>query len=1048
MASKDPAYEIIRTNKVKLLQCLRVQSSEVLDHSQQAGIVLYSEYASLKSENDPIARTRHLVDLVLNKGEDVCMRFLKDVLVPLRSEISLLDQWISQHEQQLNVMGVDLSITAGKAIPGAASHNPGDDYREFLLKLTSLTRDYNARPGEPAVFLLERMVKPILVLYYRQQETKEHELLARGKQHEELIKRAQREGMTYKKLFDPIGKKKHPRLVIVVGIPGSGKTMLSKFIVHSLLSGERVFAQRFEHIVLITFREINDVGEVSLTELFSVLHSCLGNKADEVFANQERTLFVMDGLDEFGKGLHYANACTDPRKKARVEAIIAALVSGSLLPKASVLITTRPIAMEKLREVNVDRAVEITGFSNKDKIAFFNKFYQDRSLAERALKLLQENETVNTLSQNPSFCHIAAITLKEHLQKSDHSEIILKSMTDLFTQYVFGLMEHHGRGSRAAKGIVSSLANMALKGVQQNIQMFSQKDLEECVVSSYELGSTFINKVFTCEGIQPGSCYSFSHLTMQEFFAAIAVHLSDSTRPVSDVIKAIEDSKDGRFDVFQRFFCGLASSTPWKFFERILDPPSADSQKEIIEWLNRSMETQKSNKHRLISLLHCVHELHDSKSLSDATRSVTMIDLSHTRLSLPDCAAISWILLHREEPVEKFDLSGCGIGTEEMKRLQPGLHRCKELVLTYNEIGDSGLRLLADGMLGREGSLETLSLDGCSLTDKSGSSLSVILKANRGLKSLDLTRNKIGDNALRLLADGMLGREGSLETLVLYWCSLTDKSGSSLSAILKANTGLKSLELTYNKIGDSGLRLLADGMLGREGSLETLSLLGCSLRDKSVSSLSVILKANTGLKSLQLSGNKIGDSGLRLLADGMLGREGSLETLYLCYCSLTYKSGSSLSVILKANTGLKSLQLNGNKIGDSGLRLLADGMLGREGSLETLYLRECSLTDKSGSSLSVILKANTGLKSLELRDNYIGDSGLRLLADGMLGREGSLETLDLQDCSLTDKSIPALHDIMITNKALRILRVGGNDFSEEGEQELRRKWTRGGGLDI
>ncbi|XP_078740328.1 NACHT, LRR and PYD domains-containing protein 3-like [Lampetra fluviatilis] len=680
MASKDPAYEIIRTNKVKLLQCLRVQSSEVLDHSQQAGIVLYSEYASLKSENDPIARTRHLVDLVLNKGEDVCMRFLKDVLVPLRSEISLLDQWISQHEQQLNVMGVDLSITAGKAIPGAASHNPGDDYREFLLKLTSLTRDYNARPGEPAVFLLERMVKPILVLYYRQQETKEHELLARGKQHEELIKRAQREGMTYKKLFDPIGKKKHPRLVIVVGIPGSGKTMLSKFIVHSLLSGERVFAQRFEHIVLITFREINDVGEVSLTELFSVLHSCLGNKADEVFANQERTLFVMDGLDEFGKGLHYANACTDPRKKARVEAIIAALVSGSLLPKASVLITTRPIAMEKLREVNVDRAVEITGFSNKDKIAFFNKFYQDRSLAERALKLLQENETVNTLSQNPSFCHIAAITLKEHLQKSDHSEIILKSMTDLFTQYVFGLMEHHGRGSRAAKGIVSSLANMALKGVQQNIQMFSQKDLEECVVSSYELGSTFINKVFTCEGIQPGSCYSFSHLTMQEFFAAIAVHLSDSTRPVSDVIKAIEDSKDGRFDVFQRFFCGLASSTPWKFFERILDPPSADSQKEIIEWLNRSMETQKSNKHRLISLLHCVHELHDSKSLSDATRSVTMIDLSHTRLSLPDCAAISWILLHREEPVEKFDLSGCGIGTEEMKRLQPGLHRCKELV--------------------------------------------------------------------------------------------------------------------------------------------------------------------------------------------------------------------------------------------------------------------------------------------------------------------------------------------------------------------------------
>ncbi|XP_075915270.1 NACHT, LRR and PYD domains-containing protein 3-like isoform X2 [Petromyzon marinus] len=838
MASKDPAYEIIRTNKVNLQKYLQAKSSEVLDYSYQTKIVLDSEYASLKSENDPIVRTRHLVDLVLDKGEHVCMRFLEAVLVPLRSEIPLLDQWISQHEQQLNVMGIDLSRTAGKAIPGAASRqtnkttgwnisvmiknifykdNPGEDYREFLLKLTSLTRDYDARPGEPAVFLSERMVKPILVPYYRHQETKEHELLARGKQHEELMKRAQREGMTYNNLFDPVGKKKHPRLVIVVGTPGSGKTMLSNFIVHSLLSGERVFAQCFEHIVLIRFREINDVGEVSLAELFSVLHSCLGNKADEVFTNQERTILVMDGLDEFGKRLHYANACTDPHKTATVEAIIAALVNGNLLPKASVFITTRPIAMEQMSEVNVDRAVEITGFSNKDKIAFFNKFYQDRSLAERALKLLQENETVNTLSQNPSFCHIAAITLKEHLQKSDHSEIILKSMTDLFTQYVFGLIVHHGRGSRGAKEIVSSLANMALKGVQQNIQMFSQKDLEECFVSSSELGSAFINKVFTCEGIQQGSCYSFSHLTMQELFAAIAVHLSHSTRPVSDVIKAIEDSKDGRFDVFQRFFCGLASSTPWKLFEGILDPPSADYQKEIIEWLNRSMKTQKVDKHRLISLLHCVHELQDRKSLSDATRSMTDIDLSLTRLSLPDCAAISWILLQREEPVETLNLLGCGIGTEEMKRLQTGLHRCKELWLGHNKIGDSGLQLIADVMLVREGSLKWLDLRQCSLTDKSGSSLSVILKANTGLKFLRLSLNVIGDSGLRLLVDVMLGREGSLKWLHLQRCSLTDKSIPALHDIMITNKALRTLMVGGNDFSKEGKQELRSKWTPRGG---------------------------------------------------------------------------------------------------------------------------------------------------------------------------------------------------------------------------------------
>ncbi|CAN0421572.1 unnamed protein product [Lampetra fluviatilis] len=184
----------------------------------------------------------------------------------------------------------------------------------------------------------------------------------------------------------------------------------------------------------------------------------------------------------------------------------------------------------------------------------------------------------------------------------------------------------------------------------------------------------------------------------------------------------------------RRFFCGLASSTPWKFFEGILDPPSADSQKEIIEWLNRRMETQKFN--RLLSLLHCVHELDDSKSLSDATRSMTKINLPCMRLSLPDCTVISWVLLHREEPVERLNLSGCGIGTEEMKRLQPGLHRCKELCLNHNEIGDSGLRLLADVMLGREGSLEMLALQGCSLTDKSIPALHDIMITNKALREL------------------------------------------------------------------------------------------------------------------------------------------------------------------------------------------------------------------------------------------------------------------------------------------------------------------------
>ncbi|CAN0391221.1 unnamed protein product [Lampetra fluviatilis] len=56
----------------------------------------------------------------------------------------------------------------------------------------------------------------------------------------------------------------------------------------------------------------------------------------------------------------------------------------------------------------------------------------------------------------------------------------------------------------------------------------------------------------------------------------------------------------------------------------------------------------------------------------------------------------------------------------------------------------------------------------------------------------------------------------------LQCCSLTDKSSSSFTDILKANTGLKKLVLSGNKIRDSGIQHLADGMAGRKVHLEEL----------------------------------------------------------------------------------------------------------------------------------------------------------------------------------------------------------------------------------
>ncbi|XP_078475204.1 protein NLRC3-like [Lampetra planeri] len=282
---------------------------------------------------------------------------------------------------------------------------------------------------------------------------------------------------------------------------------------------------------------------------------------------------------------------------------------------------------------------------------------------------------------------------------------------------------------------------MALKGVLENIQMFTKDQLQEFHVRIDEDGSSFVNEVFKRNTIRAETRYSFSHLIIQEFFAALAMYLPNTMQSVNGIIVAVESSKDGRFDMFQRFFLGLASDHPWEFLKDFL-VRAPHSQKQIIEWLIQSFKAHKTDKHRLISLLHCLYELNDSNILSCITEPINEISLSGMMLTPHDCQVLSWFLQHRAEPFDKLDLSKCDISLEKIKILQPGLHRCKVLWLYGNNVKDEGIDVLSKCLHGEGGHLGTLSLGPCSLTDKSIPELKHIIRVNPNLKILRLINNR------------------------------------------------------------------------------------------------------------------------------------------------------------------------------------------------------------------------------------------------------------------------------------------------------------------
>nr|XP_021331071.1 protein NLRC3-like [Danio rerio] len=104
----------------------------------------------------------------------------------------------------------------------------------------------------------------------------------------------------------------------------------------------------------------------------------------------------------------------------------------------------------------------------------------------------------------------------------------------------------------------------------------------------------------------------------------------------------------------------------------------------------------------------------------------------------------------------------------------------------------------------------------------------------------------------------------------------------------------------------------------------------------------------------------------------------------LQFCNLTVRSCESLSSALQSsNCVLRELDLSNNDLQDSGVKLLSDGLKSQHCKLDTLRLQFCNLTGRSCESLSSALQSsNCVLRELDLSNNDLQDSGVKLLSDG------------------------------------------------------------------
>ncbi|XP_043093130.1 NACHT, LRR and PYD domains-containing protein 3-like isoform X2 [Puntigrus tetrazona] len=156
-------------------------------------------------------------------------------------------------------------------------------------------------------------------------------------------------------------------------------------------------------------------------------------------------------------------------------------------------------------------------------------------------------------------------------------------------------------------------------------------------------------------------------------------------------------------------------------------------------------------------------------------------------------------------------------------------------------------------------------------------------------------------------------------------------------------------------------------------------------------------------------------------------------------CHLSDQHCEDLSSALQSpNSHLRELNLNNNDLQDSGVKLLSVGLKSAECPLNILRLAGCRLTGDCCESLfSALQSSNSNLRELDLSNNGLHDSGVKLLTDGLKSSHCELNTLRLVTCNITVQCCEGLGSaLQASNSCLRELDLSNNDLKDSGVKLL------------
>ncbi|XP_073721799.1 protein NLRC3-like [Misgurnus anguillicaudatus] len=159
------------------------------------------------------------------------------------------------------------------------------------------------------------------------------------------------------------------------------------------------------------------------------------------------------------------------------------------------------------------------------------------------------------------------------------------------------------------------------------------------------------------------------------------------------------------------------------------------------------------------------------------------------------------------------------------------------------------------------------------------------------------------------------------------------------------------------------------------------------------------------------------------------------RSVQLCSCNITDEGCVALTSALRSNPShLTHLNLSDNKLKDSRVKLISDVLKNPDCKLQKLVLSKCHITDEDCVALTSALRSNPShLRELNLSVNKLRDSGVKLISDVLKNPDCKLKILKLYGCNITYEGCVALTSSLRSNPShLRELNLSKNKLTDSG----------------